>query len=190
MLLGASGVLFPPLEKSDHFPYLVHLVRQLPPDSSVVELGCGAGAFQRAYSGFFYMGADLDHIVKQVASRFNPEAKVISCDIYTDPVDFIRLFDVVLMNAFIDIMEHPLEILDKVLQRSTDYVLLHRQEIDSGPTRITTNPSYGGTTFHSIINESDFSTLLQENHFSVLDKVRVACYSDNTTFSLLLKKND
>lgn len=190
MILGANGVLFPALEHSDHFPYLDALVRQLPAGSSVIELGCGAGAFQKLYGDLFYVGADLPHIIDQVSSRFNPDAKYIKFDVYSNPLDFARLFDVVLMNAFIDIMEQPLEILDKVLKHSSNYVLIHRQEIDSHSTRVVMNPSYGGTTFHSILNDSDFARLIKENDFSVLDKRRLLCYSHNETYSILLRKND
>lgn len=190
MLKGARGELFPSLENADHFPFLDHLVKQLPENASVLDLGCGAGAFSTVYNRFFYTGADLLHVITKTALQFNSRAKFVKFDAYEEEdYDILELFDVILMNAFIDIMEHPMYVLKNVLKNAENYVLLHRQEFSNVPTHTIMQPSYGGQTFHSIINHDEFLASLTENNFFVLDKVRISCYTENNTYSYLLKKN-
>jgi SAM-dependent methyltransferase len=190
MLAGPRGELFPPLEKADHFPYLNRLVQQLPQKASLLDLGCGAAAFSKVYKEFFYTGADMAGVIEKVALKHAPEAKFVEFDVYSEEdYEILEVFDVILMNALIDVLEYPIQVLENVLARAPKYVLLHRQELFYGLTRLTTQPSYGGITFHSIINEEEFLGLFDKHRFKVLDRVRIACYSENVV-SVLARKEE
>jgi SAM-dependent methyltransferase len=189
MILGAQGKLWPVLEKSSHFPMLKTLLEEIPEEcTTLLDIGCGAADLSRLINGLFYVGADLEHIIETVARKVHPHGNYISFDVYGDPKDctFVGDYDVVVMNAFIDVLQYPLIGLKNILTNAKNYVILHRQEFDSdGMTRIERNSSYGnGTTYQSIINEQEFDVLLQELNFKVIKEVCVF----KTAKSLLLFK--
>ena len=151
MIQGAKGYLWPILEKSDHFPILDSLIRTIDEGcTSLLDVGCGAAEISRIYSQYFYVGADLKNIIQNVSRRIHPEKRYISFDIYADTCEFISDFDIVVMNAFIDVLEMPIFGLEAVLKNATKYVVLHRQEVDEKQTRVIKNPSYGGVTYQII----------------------------------------
>ncbi len=179
MILGAQGVLFPILEHSDHFSILKTLVSHIPKMSSIVELGCGAAEFSRVFPEYFYIGADLPHIVNAVSRAVNPSNTYITFDIYKDNIDFVEEYDVVLMNAFIDVLEKPLECFEKVLMMSRK-IILHRQLFSEyKSTSIKLNPSYGGTTYQSIINFIEFENMLDIYHFKIEQHIK---HNENMDF--------
>lgn len=108
-------------------------VRKLP----VIDLGCGNKGASEIFKD--YKGVDLPGF-----------------DVYESPLNFIRPYQVVLMNAFLDVMENPIGVLDRVLPYCSNYVLIHRQELTAGETSITQEDAYGGWTWHSKINYTDF----------------------------------
>lgn len=200
MLRGARGELFPILEKSDHFLVLQYLVNKFiefryrdNPDNKLLpyclELGCGAAEFSRVFKDkFYYVGADLSHIIEKVSKVQNPSNRYIKFDIQDNDLQFLSGFELVVMSAFIDVMEKPLEILEKVLEKSEKYVLIHRQEFCKNKevdTHVIINPLYGGLTYHSIINELDFLEVLKSTHF----RIESAKQINATHLSLLLRRD-
>jgi hypothetical protein len=190
MLEGARGKLWPVLEKSDHFPILDELVnvmlKQCSNCTSLAEVGCGAADFQRVFTNFFYTGVDLPHIIDRVAKVHMPMGRYIKADIYKSDVKFLKEYDVVLMNAFIDVMEYPLIALAKVLKNSKKYVILHRQRLTQDKTHVVRNSSYGGQTFQSVINYFDFVEVLGAAGFGIAKECRFPW--EGNTFSWLLRK--
>ena len=132
------------------------------------DLGCG----NKAASIFFddYTGFDL------------PEFNV-----YVSDLDFIREYDVVLMNAFIDVMQFPLEVLDLVLPHCRNYVIIHRQEFTKGVTKVTQENAYGGWTYHSIINNEDFVKTILNFRLESFRKLDFDNWEDGGA-SILLKR--
>lgn len=133
---------------------LIHGISHL----KTIDLGCGNQRCALLFSD--YKGVDL------------PEF-----DIYESDLKFISKYDIVLMNAFIDVLEKPLYALEKVLSHSTNYVVLHRQEITKKQTTIEKRESYGGWTWHSKINENDFYNILKETKFVI--KKQLSCGFNN-----------
>ena len=144
MILGAQGKFWPVLEKSSHFPVLKSLLEQIPEECiTLVDVGCGAAELSRVVDRFFYVGADLENIIEKVARKMYPHRKYVSFDIYGGPEEakFVSDYDVVVMNAFIDVLQYPLVGLKNILTNAQNYVILHRQEFDSsGMTRIEKKP--------------------------------------------------
>lgn len=127
--------------------------------NSLIDIGCGTSqACLITKKNFHYTGADLDFIIEGCAKVFHPENDYIAFDAETTNYDFIKKFDVVLMNGFIDVMEFPITELKKVLKKARKYVIIHRQELtDQGKTKVVLNGSYGSQTYHSIISARDFA---------------------------------
>ncbi len=189
MLNGANGKMWPVLEKSGHWPvleeFLQHVINQYKVKPSLLDLGCGAGALSKTKivkDKFSYMGADLPLILENVAAVFCPDGNFIDCDVYSN-VDIVAPFDVVLMNGLIDIMEHPVRVLENVLEKCTNYVIIHRQWITQKPSYTEEHNSYGGDTFISHINELEFNNITR--HFEV---TKEKSGLGDTNYSFLLKR--
>lgn len=134
-----------------------------------IDIGCGAGASQVFFDD--YTGADLPVIIDQLSKVVNPDLDYIKCDFQKDNLEFIGEYDVVLMNAFIDVLKNPLEMLHKILKHSSKYIILHRQEFSNEPTSIQVSNSYGGITHHSIINCKEFDEVLTNYDFEVIKEL-------------------
>ena len=176
MLLGARGELWPVLERSDHFPILKNLIDSTEKDClTLLDVGCGAADLSRVLSEYFYTGADLENIIKNVDRKMHPNKSYVHFDIYDGPesCEFVSEYDIVVMNAFIDVLENPLRGLENILKNASKYVIIHRQEIDKGKTRVVKNPSYGGVTYHSIINEGDLDDILTKYKFDIVKKIDI-----------------
>jgi hypothetical protein len=188
MIAGVDGRLWPKLEHSDHFFVLEKIVEQLPEDCfSLVEIGCGGADFQRVFPQFYYLGIDLPHIIEQVAKQVHPEGKYLSLDIYKDSIEAVKEFDCIYMGAFIDVMEQPLFVLEKVLQNANKYIILHRQAFCSRQelTRVTKEKSYGGWTYHSLLNWGQFESLLMKYNFGCISFHRIFTYPGDVNSFLI-----
>ena len=165
MIQGAQGVLFPKLENSDHFPVLRNLLELCQGSSSIIDVGCGAASLGDLVS-IEYTGCDLPSIIENVSQKLHPSFKFIKFDVMEDKVDFLSEYDIVVMNAFIDVMEEPLIVLNKVLEKSKKYVIIHRQKI-SETTKSSETSSYTGFSFSSSLSKSDISRSLDRFSFEV-----------------------
>tara|TARA_R110000824_G_scaffold326953_5_gene513892 strand:- start:895 stop:1542 length:648 start_codon:yes stop_codon:yes gene_type:complete len=192
MVRGATGILWPVLEESTHFPILKRMLQAIPESLvSLLDVGCGAGDVSRICGTLFYLGADMPHILEHVARQVNPPARYKNFNAYEDDFGFMRNYDIILMNAFVDVLEFPLEVLEKVLENCEGYIILHRQSIsNNSPTCVITADSYGGWTHRSIINMGDFDTLLQKYQFAIVKEQIVQSSPDtkNVEMSFLIKK--
>jgi len=192
MIRGATGVLWPVLEKSDHFSALESMLRTASISSlSILDVGCGAGDVSRVCGTLFYVGADMPHILSSVSQQVNPLARYREFDAYESNYEFIGEYDIVLMNAFIDVIEYPVSILRRILENSKKYVILHRQTISSNsPTKIVKSQSYGGWTYRTVLEEKEFKQILQENEFQILEDyvIRSHAGTEDIEKSFLLKK--
>ena len=186
MLSGAKGILWPKLEYSDHIGVLKNLLDKIPTtEKSLLDVGCGAAELSRVFPEYFYFGADLENTIKDVSMVMHPDANFIIFDVYESPqsCNFIAEYDIVVMNAFIDVMQYPIKALENILMNAKKYVIIHRQEVDNnGSTRVVTNPSYGGFTYHSIINCNEFNKILEKYNFKILSTQDL--YNNSKSFLL------
>lgn len=160
------------------------------PFGSVIDIGCGTSQISPLFKGYNYVGADLEFIINECAKVKHPENWYITVDAETTDWEFISKFDLVLMNGFIDVMEHPLEVLSKVLSKCSNLVWIHRQELsESKATHTISKPSYGGITYHSIINSEDFVSTYSTLGFELIECEECG-FSDweGNGNSILLKK--
>jgi len=192
MILGAKGVLWPVLEKSDHFPVLNTLMSLIDDDTfTLLDIGCGAAEISRIYPKYYYTGADLPHMIREVAMKMHPQNSYIPFDIYEDDCGFIKDYDLVAMNAFIDVLEKPVEALTKVLTKAPKYVLIHRQTFnDEKETHLYKYPSYGGVdSYQSVINRNEYLSLQKKTGFEIVSELKLDFNPDKGyTSSILMRK--
>jgi len=177
----------PDLLNTEHGRRLQDLTEQLS-CLKCIDIGCGSANANVLFKN--YTGLDLPYIIDNLSKKTNPELNYIRCNAETDYINFLIYYDVVLLNAFIDIMKYPLKMLDKILKYAKNYVIIHRQEItEHGDTKAILNQSYGGHTWHSIINRKDFDNLIKKHNFEILKEVNLGFDNwENSGSSFLLKK--
>jgi len=152
-----------------------------------LDIGCGTGQIGQIAKN--YTGLDLDHIIENVAKKAFPNFCYLKKDIIQNRnMIYMEKYDLIIMSAFIDIMERPVGILGDILMYCQKYVILHRQEISKEkPTQSFKNKSYGSWTWHSIINRNDFDTLIKD--FEIIKEE--SCGYDNwedSGHSFILKR--
>jgi len=177
-----------PLNEVQHGKVLINLLDKIQTEySRVLDLGCGGALINTIIKGE-YTGSDMEHIIKYVSKVcFSDLTYVISDVINDEDLSFISNYDIIIMNAFIDIMQYPLIILEKILSYANNYIIIHRQDITTDNTSVILNPSYGGWTYHSIININDLKIILDKTGFDLIENVD-AGLNDIKWRSLILKK--
>jgi SAM-dependent methyltransferase len=166
MISGANGKYWPKLNESQHASVLKELIN-MADKKKILDLGCGAAELSTILpENCSYCGADLPHIINLVAKKLHPDLPYIKCNIEHDDLEFLGDYDLIVMNALIDVLDKPLEILGKILSASVSDVLMHRQEIGA-KTTIEVRNSYGGKTYKSILGRSDLNRVIDEHGFKI-----------------------
>lgn len=194
-MLKNYDVYLPLMDATVHIKTLKKIIELLPPGQNILDVGCGTAQISLLFKQHNYVGADMDFIILRVASVKHPENCYGIFNAEQPILDFRhkdgKKPDVILMNAFIDVMQYPLQTLEKVLQNNNvQKIILHRQEFTkTGETRVIKNPSYGGQTYHSIICIDDFYELIKKYNYQVMatHSCGFANWEDGGT-SMLLQK--
>jgi hypothetical protein len=165
---------WPLLADSDHYPTLKRLLDIAVSDGckTLIDVGCGAASLQQlpfVQSCFSTTGVDFPHIIEGAALPLYPNGCFIRCDLLDEKTDlsFLKKYDLVVMNAFIDVMQYPLIMLDRILRHCTSHVLLHRQYVTDKPTFLSKHESYGGESYSSHINEKELDDVLKRNKVGI-----------------------
>ena len=158
----------------------------------LLDIGCGSSSlqsFEIVKNNFEYCGVDLPWIINEVARRAYPDSRYIEKDLTDlEELDLLRGYEVIVMNGFIDIMQYPIEMLIKVLSYSDKYVLVHRQRITSAKTYIEECPSFGGKTFHAVINNEEFENVINKSDFKIIRKELDRKKKNTNIYSYLLRR--
>lgn len=176
-----------PLNEIGHGKSLIELLNIIDSkEKTILDLGCGGALLHTIINGL-YTGADMQHIIENVSKKCFNDLNYKIVDVINDDLNFLIDYDIIVMNALIDVMQYPLFILDKILKKCNNYVILHRQEIVDGKTIVIQNPSYGGTTYHTMININDFNNIIKNTDFEIIKNIN-SNLDVNTWRSFLLKK--
>jgi len=179
---------YPPLITTEHGQVLKNLIDYIKEDNSeLADIGC-ASAEASTLSECHYTGIDLPHVIKNISKKLRSDLNYISLDVTQDNIDFIKYFNIVVMNAFIDVMKNPLEVLDKMIQYSSEYIILHRQHFTGEKTSVEKRKSYGRETYHSIINTDDFIKLLEKHDCMIIKATNLNLTDNEHWQTYLLKK--
>ena len=194
MLRGAKAQIpgFKKLEESDHFKTLNELFLEASADiDNVMDLGCGAAEFGRLYGFFDYVGVDLPHVIEKAAKKKNPNLRYIEFNAYEDDYTFMKEADLILMNAFISELSKADEVLNRVLNAATKYVIIHRQKIEHFEDENVKYKPYLGYLNEqytcAVLSEKFLNELIEKYNFEI---IRRQYSSTPEEFSLLLKKKE
>lgn len=179
-------------ETTKHFDAFKALLKATDINSGdILDLGCGTGLLSEYCDGLNYYGADLPHIISGCSMRNYPQYFYRKCDIIKDELTFMNRHEIVVINAVLDIMPFPLWVLEKILSACSGYLIIHRQEItESGITKTVRRGSYGGETFHSIINRTDFNNVLKICEATIIkeEKLNFGNWENGGSSFLISKK--
>ena len=161
--------MWPTLEKSDHWPVLKYLIDTCKLNyecKTLLDVGCGAAALSE-HVALDYTGCDLPNIVENVAMVRNPDNKYVKFDIEHSDLTFMKNYDVVVMNAFIDVLENPMAALDRVLSVASKFVICHRQKLGE-ITAVEKVPSYTGFSYGTTLGAKDVKECLEKHGFATV----------------------
>lgn len=167
ILAGARGVLFPTLLNSDHVEVLAKLIATADP-KTIIDLGCASAEASLLVKGKArYIGADLPQMIENVAKVMHPELQYVAFDANDLDFGFIKEYDTVLTNAFIDALPNGYEVLEAILKNAQKNVILHRQGIEEESRTVLVDSPYGGKTYRYRLGFKQFKKLLASNGFYV-----------------------
>ena len=159
---------FKPLHQSDHYEALDKCMSMAEGDS-LLDIGCGIAEVATTFPEYKYTGADLSHIIEQAARVKNPQTNFIAFNANKDTYDFVRDYDIVLMNSFISEMPDWYRCLNNVLYNSKGYVIIHRQEVTSDSSYLREYTTYAGLkTTNSVINYDELKRVFYFNGFDIV----------------------
>ncbi len=184
----------PKFEDIGHGKVIIELLNSIQEKNlNLLDFSCGGGHLSSIVKDHKYTGSDLEHVIENVSRVCYPNNEYIYLDFMNDDLSEINKYEIIVLNAILDICEYPLELLDKILKQSKNYVIIHRQEISNtnlpNGFSLTKEPSYGGLTFRTNLERKSFEKIIKENKFSIIKEMDSGLGLSNNE-SFLLKKDD
>lgn len=178
---------FKPLRQSDHFSSLSKCI-EMTTGASLLDLGCGIGEASEAFTQFEYTGVDLPHIIEKAAKKKYPDSNFLHFNANEDRYDFVKNYDVVLMNSFISEIPDWYRILNNVLLCATSFVIIHRQRVTVRESFLENYLTYADMpTIQTIINYEAFVKTFEMNEFELIHECD-SFESDTSQRTFLFKK--
>jgi hypothetical protein len=170
------------LEESSHFNYLNELIL-MTGVKTICDIGCGAGELGRVYKTYNYEGYELPHIIENVSKVVNPNLIYHNFDANNFNYNVFQQYDLLVCNGFISELNNPLDIVSKLLENTSKYLIIHRQKINN-KTEIINYKTYADLlTCQSILGVNDIKQILKGTN-TIIEK---ELYFDGLV-SLLIKK--
>lgn len=144
----------------------------------LLDFGCGVGHYsemlERYFPGrFLYTGCDYAPEMIEAARVEWPGRNFVVNDLFANSLD-LAAFDVVLAGGLVDITPEYERALAILLGSKAPYVILHRQEMTSGPSRWEVRPGYKGqTTFRTYLNREEFEEIAERHGRKIAQVFRV-----------------
>lgn len=165
MIKGSSGELWGvTLEQSWHFNALLWTLESFDNSYVLYDIGCGAGDVSKCWNGE-YVGLDLDWVIDNVSKIRNPNQKFLHFDATKDDIRNFKNHSkksIFFMNAFLEICQDPIKILEKLIQANPDALIIHRQRIGDD-SQSEWRQSYGqSTVYSSVIPENSIEEIAKK----------------------------
>ena len=167
MIKGATGEKgWSKLEDSDHFSVLNSFIKDLD-FLKMSDIGCGAAELGRVLSNINYTGFDLPHIIDKVSKIVNPNLKYVYFNADNFDYSVLKEYDLLVCNSFISELSNPIEVLKKLINNTSKYLLIHRQYFNLVGTNFSEYVTYGNLpTIRTHIGFSDFNKLLVDHEIT------------------------
>lgn len=184
-----------PLNEVGHGEKLIELIELIPEKNlDFLDAGCGGALCNTITNGHSYTGADLEHVINNVSMKCFPDLEYLEMDLIEDSLESLESFNIILLNAILDIMEDPITLLERILKHSKKYVIIHRQQIVEGNRGIDgystdKQESYGGFTYHTYIDRYKFEEVITNSGFKIIKELDSGLGLPNNK-SFLLKKDE
>ena len=144
----------------------------------LLDVGCGVGHYSELVDRWFpgevsYSGADVSPEMVDVATHAWPGRRFDVDDVLEHKLDYDD-FDVVLAGALVDVLAEWRTALDAVLRSEAAYVVLHRQRLTAGRTRVRRARGYGDRwTYRTILSEGDLHSALERSGRTVVSRIPI-----------------
>ncbi|MFL5915679.1 MAG: methyltransferase domain-containing protein [Gaiellaceae bacterium] len=144
----------------------------------LLDLGCGIGHYsellERRYPGRFdYTGSDYSEAMVEAARAEWSGRRFVVDDLFAPALD-LAAFDIVLAGALVDVTQDYERALDVLLGPATPFVLLHRQQVTDGPSRVEVASGYSGqTTYRTYLNCGDLERIASWHGRTILASFHV-----------------
>jgi hypothetical protein len=160
MIKGATGEKgWGKLENSEHFNVLNSFIKDLN-ILKMADIGCGAAELGRVLSNINYTGFDLPHIINKVSKVVNPNLNYHYFNANNFDYTTLMEYNLLVCNGFISELSNPIEVLEKLINNTSEYLLIHRQYFSS-ETNFTEYATYGNLpTVRTHIGIDEFNKLL------------------------------
>lgn len=117
-----------------------------------LDFGCGVGHYSELLEQYFpgcflYLGCDYSPEMIEAARNQWPERNFVVNDLFANTLELDN-FEVVCASALVDVLADYRRALDTLLGSRARYVLLHRQRITKGRSRVEIVKGYEGQTTH------------------------------------------
>ena len=160
MIKGATGENgWARLEYTEHFKIINDFISSLKV-LKMADIGCGAGELGRVLHNINYIGFDLPHIIDKVSKVVNPNLNYSEFNADMFNYEVLKEFDLIVCNGFISELNNPIEVLNKLIENTSEYLLIHRQFF-SDETNFSEYNTYGNLpTIRTHIGFDEFKKLL------------------------------
>jgi SAM-dependent methyltransferase len=144
----------------------------------LLDVGCGVGHYSELVERWFdgevvYMGADVSAEMVETARTAWPGRRFEQDDVLAPRLDYDS-YNVLLAGALVDVLAEWRPALDSVLGSAALYVILHRQRLMGGRTRVRRAPGYaGGRTYRTVLAESDLDAALARHGREIVSRLPI-----------------
>jgi SAM-dependent methyltransferase len=144
----------------------------------LLDIGCGVGHYGELIQRWFrddviYTGTDVSAEMIETAAIAWPDRQFEQDDVLGHRLDYDS-YDVLFAGALVDVLAEWRPALDSVLGSDARYVILHRQRLTGGRTRVRRAPGYaGGKTYRTVLAESDLNAALARNGREIVRRLPI-----------------
>src|SRR5207244_1578995 len=120
----------------------------LPRPARLLDIGCGTGHYseliaRHAPDRFVYTGCDASPQMIELAREQWPGRTFVVEDVFDDTLD-LDSYDVLLASALLDVTREFEHALDRLLGSAATHVIVHRQQMTAGASRLEVGPGSEG----------------------------------------------